>query len=75
MTPATAQRISRERLNEWADTLAKVPATPFVMVAIGHGPASGEVHVMIPGDIMESEAADLLQRALVLIHRGKAERV
>lgn len=75
MTQERAYRISSGRLAEWADMLAKIPATPIALVALGHDSKSGEVYICVPDKIRDSEVSAIMQKALVLLNQGKSERI
>jgi hypothetical protein len=75
VTEARAYEISLARLQEWATELATIPATPAVVIAIGHGTASGQIHLFAPEQFRDSEISNLLQIALKLIHQGALQRL
>lgn len=57
-------KITEERLTDWRKTLAMHNATPIVLIAIGHGERSGEVHVIRPeGDTPSDEDIAAFVRA------------
>jgi len=43
-------RITRERLRDWAKDLDQFHATPILLVSVGHDEHSGDVHLCITED-------------------------
>lgn len=46
MTPSERQALTAERFGRWAAALARVEATPFLLIGIGH--ESYQLHVFVP---------------------------
>lgn len=61
------ERITRERLDEWAQTLAEHHATPILLVAIGHDETTGQLHVCVPEDVSSATIRQLVAYAYQLI--------
>jgi hypothetical protein len=64
MPRVQTSRITRERLDEWAETLDQAHATPMLMVAVGHDEQVGEMHVIVPDGVDRDQVKIFLRAAL-----------
>jgi hypothetical protein len=67
MKPEDLREINRSRLEEWGQTLNEEYATPMLLIGVGHGPALGSVHVMVPDGVSSHDLIVLLNSAATKI--------
>ena len=68
------EAISRMRLEEWLPILDETHSTPMLMVSVGHDDESGTLHILIPEDFPQEDAAAILAAALSSLTERPAER-
>jgi len=76
MTPAEARAIVDEVLRGWGEEMAAVPATPVLALCVGHGAATGGLHVWTRHDerLTPAVVAGFLRKAAALVEAGSAHR-
>lgn len=57
--------ITEERLKKWAEVLEQDHCTPALLIGIGHGPTSGQMHLIIPENVTPRMALSWLAYAVL----------
>lgn len=58
-----AREITRDRLERWIGRLDPATATPVLLIGVGHGTHSGELHVCVAEDILDAQLLYFLEFA------------
>jgi hypothetical protein len=71
-TPSPSERLTRQRLQAWGDRLVMVQATPLLLIGVGHGAATGELHICIPTDLPQERQrlTAVLRQTLARLEAG-----
>lgn len=71
MTPDRTDFVTRDRFNAWAAVLKKWTATPVLVVAVGHGPESGTLHVVQVENVSREQLVYFLRYALEQLEQSE----